>query len=329
LYATCLRADKIRISQNIVDIIRTQNPAGRFLVRDSITGTWSDIGDKRAIEKTRQALREGQPLLRRQIPSLSSFQLASTRRNSMNMTVSGYKISFLDMPTPLLPMHSKGNANKSEKSLSSIDTGDIFAGMINNKHKTMEVTFKKTVPSQGDSKERGDISIKDSVYQTCNQKHDITDKEIDDLIIQTFLQPIPTNIEIDMNVNKKPSNDCLINKKKPSFIYQDIDREWPMETIPSIKGATNSPQDCFIHPKHRATHQAISQKESDSAKLAETKTNMVIEGTNLYPPDFISKHHYGLGTEKVHPLMHIKNEGKTQYETSSTNINLLFKNPAA
>jgi len=82
LYATCPKADKIKISQNIVNIIRTQNPAGRFLVRDSITGTWSDIGDKRAIEKTSQAPREGQPIFRRRIHSLSSLRVASTQKKS-------------------------------------------------------------------------------------------------------------------------------------------------------------------------------------------------------------------------------------------------------
>jgi len=110
-------------------------------------------------------------------------------------------------------MHSKGDVNKSDKSFSSIDMGDTFVGIIRNKHETKEVASTKTIRSQGNSKERRDISIKDSVYQTCNQKHAITDKEIDDLIIQIFTQPIPTNIEIDVKVNKKPSKDCLINKK--------------------------------------------------------------------------------------------------------------------
>ena len=36
----------------------------RFLERDAKKGTWYDIGDKKAIEKTSQALREGQPKLR-------------------------------------------------------------------------------------------------------------------------------------------------------------------------------------------------------------------------------------------------------------------------
>lgn len=75
LYATCLKTEKLRISKSIVAAIREIR--GRFLEReDGKTSssledkdengnpiTWRDIGDKRAVEKTSQALREGQPKL--------------------------------------------------------------------------------------------------------------------------------------------------------------------------------------------------------------------------------------------------------------------------
>lgn len=65
LYITCLKTEKLKISRSIVAAIREQN--GRFLERDAKKGTWFDIGDKKAIEKTSQALREGQPKLRKQM----------------------------------------------------------------------------------------------------------------------------------------------------------------------------------------------------------------------------------------------------------------------
>mmetsp|Transcript_23526 Transcript_23526/g.50979 ORF Transcript_23526/g.50979 Transcript_23526/m.50979 type:complete len:201 (+) Transcript_23526:134-736(+) len=75
LYATCLKNEKLKISKSIVAAMR--EVGGRFLEReDGKTSTsldekdktgdrvvWRDIGDKRAIEKTSQALREGQPKL--------------------------------------------------------------------------------------------------------------------------------------------------------------------------------------------------------------------------------------------------------------------------
>jgi len=71
-YVTCKKTDKIKISKGIVSAIRSQNPPGRFLEKDSKTKLWNDIGDKRAVEKTSQALREGQPSVRKQIDSLTS-----------------------------------------------------------------------------------------------------------------------------------------------------------------------------------------------------------------------------------------------------------------
>jgi hypothetical protein len=62
LYISCLKTEKLKISRSIVAAIREQK--GRFLERDAKKGTWYDIGDKKAIEKTSQALREGQPKLR-------------------------------------------------------------------------------------------------------------------------------------------------------------------------------------------------------------------------------------------------------------------------
>ncbi len=42
----------------IVRAIRNGDPPGRFLKKDATTGKWFDIGDKKAAEKTSQALRE-------------------------------------------------------------------------------------------------------------------------------------------------------------------------------------------------------------------------------------------------------------------------------
>jgi hypothetical protein len=64
LYITCHKTEKLNISRSVVTAIRDQR--GRFLEKNK-DGTWHDIGDKKAIEKTSQALREGQPKLRQKI----------------------------------------------------------------------------------------------------------------------------------------------------------------------------------------------------------------------------------------------------------------------
>jgi len=79
LYITCLKTEKLKISRSIVAAIREQQ--GRFLERDAKKQTWYDIGDKKAIEKTSQALREGQPKLRQKM--IDSGQIAPDQASNM------------------------------------------------------------------------------------------------------------------------------------------------------------------------------------------------------------------------------------------------------
>jgi hypothetical protein len=56
-----VRAPKIQkpsVARVIVRAIRNGDPPGRFLRKDEKTGKWYDVGDKKATEKTSQALRE-------------------------------------------------------------------------------------------------------------------------------------------------------------------------------------------------------------------------------------------------------------------------------
>jgi hypothetical protein len=57
----------MQISRSIVDAVRSLNPPGRFLEKDPETRLYSDIGERKAIEKTSQALRDGASSLRKQL----------------------------------------------------------------------------------------------------------------------------------------------------------------------------------------------------------------------------------------------------------------------
>ena len=63
-YSQSAKHEKQGFSRSIVDMIRNLNPPGRFLTKDKKTGYYYDIGDKAAVEKTSQCLREGQPKLK-------------------------------------------------------------------------------------------------------------------------------------------------------------------------------------------------------------------------------------------------------------------------
>ena len=65
-YVNSKRLDKPLVALEIIKGWREQVPPGRFLKLDEKTGLWFDVGDKKAREKTSQALREKAPLIRKQ-----------------------------------------------------------------------------------------------------------------------------------------------------------------------------------------------------------------------------------------------------------------------
>lgn len=66
-YVACPKPQKGIFSQLIVDEIKQRNPPGRFLKQDLKTKLWYDIGEKKALDKTRQALREGAPDIQKEL----------------------------------------------------------------------------------------------------------------------------------------------------------------------------------------------------------------------------------------------------------------------
>jgi hypothetical protein len=63
-YVDAKRLDKPLVALDVIRLWRSQDPPGRFLKLDEKTGTWYDVGDKKAREKTSQALREKAPEIR-------------------------------------------------------------------------------------------------------------------------------------------------------------------------------------------------------------------------------------------------------------------------
>lgn len=57
-YVRAPKIEKPNVARIIVRAIRNGEPPGRFLKKHPETGKWYDIGDKKAAEKTSQALRE-------------------------------------------------------------------------------------------------------------------------------------------------------------------------------------------------------------------------------------------------------------------------------
>jgi hypothetical protein len=60
-YLSSKRLDKPLVAMEIINEWRSMNPPGRFLKQDEVTKLWEDVGDRKAREKTSQALREKTP----------------------------------------------------------------------------------------------------------------------------------------------------------------------------------------------------------------------------------------------------------------------------
>ena len=76
----CPKQQKGKFSKLIVDEVKARNPPGRFLKQDKDTKLWYDIGEKKALDKTRQALREGAPELMKEATSVVGASDTDTAR---------------------------------------------------------------------------------------------------------------------------------------------------------------------------------------------------------------------------------------------------------
>lgn len=82
-YVHSQKSEKPKYANYIVHNIRNMDPPGRFLKLDKSTGLWYDIGNKKAVTKTRQALREGAPDLERHLSKEIEGKYRSPRANDV------------------------------------------------------------------------------------------------------------------------------------------------------------------------------------------------------------------------------------------------------
>lgn len=105
------------ISRSIVRAVRSLDPPGRFLDKDTITGLWHDIGHKKAVEKTSQALRDGAAMLRKQLSADLGDPnfLNAVFSDDVNKTTDGAKDKNENGKTPTIKTNGKENSNNKEK----------------------------------------------------------------------------------------------------------------------------------------------------------------------------------------------------------------------
>ncbi len=95
-YVSSLKRDKPEFAKAIVHEIINKNPPGRFLKQDKATGNWYDIGYKQALTKTRQALREGASLIKRNRKEKIAAEETQQRQQQLQQHQYQYPPQFQD-----------------------------------------------------------------------------------------------------------------------------------------------------------------------------------------------------------------------------------------
>jgi hypothetical protein len=100
-YLEARKKDKAVIARRIVRIIRERG--GRFLRRDENTGEWIDVGDRKAVEKTSQALREGLEVRQHTIGNGSTKKSRRNSESSFDTEERDHKIHRVEHLAPESP----------------------------------------------------------------------------------------------------------------------------------------------------------------------------------------------------------------------------------
>lgn len=104
-YLKSSKSEKLQVSRDIVRAVRAQNPPGRFLRRDgSRERRYYEIGNRKAREKTSQALREGAPDIRQKITKSSGTASTTAPQHHVSSTTAPQPhMSSTTDPQPQLP----------------------------------------------------------------------------------------------------------------------------------------------------------------------------------------------------------------------------------
>jgi len=95
----------MNISRSIVTKVRNLNPPGRFLEKNLDDGLWYDIGDKKAAEKTAQALRDRAANFRKQMSEENS-----DKKSSLNVMDENDNTSKIRTPISASSKHERSNS---------------------------------------------------------------------------------------------------------------------------------------------------------------------------------------------------------------------------
>ena len=149
------KAEKTRVAQEVIDLVRGQDPPGRFLQKDTAyvgtgAGWWIEIDEERVMAKTSQALREGAP------------QIRAAHRQEPSKTKSGRKSVRKMAPSPFV----KSSTNHSNSTAATVRPNQggsalskrLYSGMNSIQERALEQLHQNVMEAQNQSDSHGQQS---------------------------------------------------------------------------------------------------------------------------------------------------------------------------
>ena len=194
----------------IVDQIKSRNPPGRFLKLSVDSRKYYDIGCKKALEKTRQALRENVPeIFKTQIAPEGSFNVKKSIGKLQNSTWSANILSSentKDTVTP--PSVSRGGSTSSFTK--SIDPSSNSVSPIH-----IANTTRTNVAFTGDTIKRGsDNGNNTKSFHSTTNAPSLGALSLGVQNINTFRKSGYTNTPLSLSLT---SEDNIIHNNNPIF----------------------------------------------------------------------------------------------------------------
>ena len=201
-YLRASKRDKANVAKDIVDIIRNQEPPGRFLKKVSEnSNTWAEIGDRKAREKTSQALREGAPELRELSlkPLETGFLHGASQLSEDNMLQFPVLGASKDSMEPcknnlsnshVVPVSFRGNAF--EANIDTISTSSSHSTLPRPRVVSSDSVRSTASGSDGLTDDASSGTQDDALIKRQKVRHRcLTDSGVEDHAIQNLYLPPP------------------------------------------------------------------------------------------------------------------------------------------
>ena len=112
------KTEKTRVAREVIDLVVSQDPPGRFLQREpgsGLNGWWIELDEERVMAKTSQALREGAPQIREANKDVIAERRAQNKRQRRNANT---RLPEQDVARQLAVDELKANADAARLQLS-------------------------------------------------------------------------------------------------------------------------------------------------------------------------------------------------------------------